>query len=64
MPVKLPSYVTTFSYTEEGLYTQNIYFVDHFSKQSQENSFCSNILNFSFQFFTGILVPTTLWIFT
>ena len=30
MRVKLPSYVTTFSYTEEGLYTQNTYFVDHF----------------------------------
>ena len=48
MRVKLPSYVTTFSYTEEGLYTQNTYFVDHFLKQLQENRFCSNILNISF----------------
>ena len=30
MRVKLPSYVTTFSYTKEGLYTRNTYFVDHF----------------------------------
>ena len=64
MPGVLTSYVTTFCYTEEGLYTQKSYFVDLFYKQSQENGFCSNILNFSSQFFTGILVPTTLWIFT
>ena len=30
MRVKLPTYATTFSYTEEGLYTQNTYFYDHF----------------------------------
>ena len=30
MPVKLPSYVTTFSYTEEGLYSRNNYFYDYF----------------------------------
>ena len=48
MPVKLPSYVTTLSYTEEGLYTRKSYFVDDFLKQSQENRFCSNILTFCF----------------
>ena len=30
MRVKLPSYVTTFSDTEEGLYTRNTYFHDDF----------------------------------
>ena len=30
MLVKLPKYVTTFSYTEEGLYTRNTYFDDDF----------------------------------
>ena len=30
MLVKLPSDVTTFSNTEEGLYTRNTYFIDRF----------------------------------
>ena len=65
MLVKLPSYVTTFSNTEEGLYTRNTYFVDHFYRNNYRKiGFVATSWIFLFNFFTGILVQTTLWIYT